>query len=87
MLYIRLNTDMLIRKEVENIMQFSNRSKTCRQFVEPLRGGSPKKITKVWTYVQTGLTLPTWHPSMDKNKFGQVLLLSTLPTYPKSLNV
>ena len=24
---------------------------------------------------------------MDKNKFGQVLLLSTLPTYPKSLDI
>ena len=24
---------------------------------------------------------------MDKNKFGQVLLLSTLPSYPKSLNI
>ena len=24
---------------------------------------------------------------MDTNKFGQVLLLSTLPTYPKSLDI
>ena len=24
---------------------------------------------------------------MDKNRFGQVLLLSTLPTYPKSLDI
>ena len=24
---------------------------------------------------------------MDKNKFGQVLLLSTLPTYQKSLDI
>ena len=24
---------------------------------------------------------------MDKDRFGQVLLLSTLPTYPKSLNI
>ena len=31
--------------------------------------------------------LPTYKPSMDRKKFGQVLLLSTLPTYPKSLEI
>ena len=36
---------------------------------------------KFWTYVQIGSPLPTLYPSTDKNKFRQVLLLSTLPTY------
>ena len=36
-----------------------------------------KTTTKFWTHVQTGSILPTKYPSMDKNKFGQVLLLST----------
>ena len=49
--------------------------------------GPKKKTTKVRTYVQTGSTLPTYKPSMDKKKFGHVLLLSTLPTYPKSLDI
>ena len=49
------------------------------------KGRVPKKTTKVWTYVQTGSTLPTQQPSMDKKKFG--LLLSTLPTYLKSLDI
>ena len=50
-------------------------------------GRVPKRTTKVGTYFQTGSTLPTYKPSMDKKKFGQVLLLSTLPTYPKSLDI
>ena len=33
------------------------------------------------------LSLPTKKPSMDKKMFGQVLLLSTLTTYPKSLKI
>ena len=28
----------------------------------------PKKTTNVWTYVQTGSTLPTYKPIMDKKK-------------------
>ena len=28
-----------------------------------------------------------FNPSMDKNRFGQVLLLCTLPTYPKRLDI
>ena len=46
-----------------------------------------KKTTKFWTYVQIGSTLPPLYPSLDKNKFGQVLLMSTLPTYSKSLDI
>merc|ERR1712240_480851 len=38
------------------------------------------KPAKLWTYVQSGSTLPTWCPSMDKNKFGQILFC--LPYLP-----
>ena len=40
---------------------------------------------KFWTYVQIGL--PYLPSSMDKIKFGQVLLLCALPAYPKSLDI
>ena len=45
-----------------------------------LREAFQKKTTKVLTYIQTGSTLPTWYPSMDKKKFGQVLYF--LPYLP-----
>ena len=38
------------------------------------------KTTKLWTYVQSGSTLPTQYPSMDKNKFGQTFFC--LPYLP-----
>ena len=61
----------------------------CVHFIIPalqFSEGSKKKLRKFGhIYVQTGSTpyLPrslVW----TKKKFGQVLLLSTLPTYPKS---
>ena len=46
-----------------------------------------KKTTKFWTYVQIRSTLHTLYPNMDKDKFWTSTLVSTLPTYPKSLDI
>ena len=44
--------------------------------------GRIKKNYEILDICQNMSPLPTYYPSVDKNKFGQVLLFSTLPTYP-----
>ena len=56
-------------------------SKMSKLFGEVGRERVPKiKTTKLWTYVQSGSTLPTLYSSMDKNKFGQTFFC--LPYLP-----
>ena len=46
-----------------------------------------KKNAKVWTYVQSGPTLSTYIPWYGQNLIWTNIFLSTLPTYPISLNI
>ena len=61
--------------------------------LNPIHSGQSKesiqkiKLRNFGHVSKIGSTLPTKYLSMDKNKFGQVLLLSTLPTYQKSLDI
>ena len=60
----------------------------CIVSMQPIRRALKKNTTKFWTYVQIRSTLRTLYTNnMDKNKVWTSTLLSTLPTYPKKLDI